>query len=138
MRWSDIQLDPPAKTLRQFAGLWLLFFLILSAWQGFLRDHWLAALIFAGLALTVGPIGLVWPRMVRHIFIVWMVLAFPIGWIVSHLMLGLLFYGVFTPVALLFKMIGRDALLRRPSRDRKTYWLPKSAPSTLRSYYRQF
>ena len=34
MQWSDIQFDPPRKTLRQFAGLWLVFFGGLALWQG--------------------------------------------------------------------------------------------------------
>ena len=34
MQWSDIQFHPPLKTLRQFAGLWLVFFGGLAAWQG--------------------------------------------------------------------------------------------------------
>ena len=33
MRWSDIQFDPPRKVLRQFAGLWLLFFGGLALWE---------------------------------------------------------------------------------------------------------
>ena len=33
MRWSDIQFDPPRKLLRQFAGLWLLFFGGLALWE---------------------------------------------------------------------------------------------------------
>ena len=34
MQWSDIQFHPPLKTLRQFAGLCLVFFGGLAAWQG--------------------------------------------------------------------------------------------------------
>ena len=33
MHWSDIQFDPPRKVLRQFAGLWLLFFGGLALWE---------------------------------------------------------------------------------------------------------
>ena len=36
-----------------------------------------------------------------------MIVAFPIGWAVSHIMLAALFYGLFTPVALVFRTIGR-------------------------------
>ena len=44
-----------------------------------------------------------------------MIAAFPIGWTVSRLMLAAMFYVIFTPVGLVFRLIGRDALrLRRP------------------------
>ena len=79
---------PPTKTLRQFAGLWLVFFGGLAAWQGFVRRHATLAIVLAVLALTIGPLGLLWPRLIRPVFVAWMVLAFPIGWTVSQLMLA--------------------------------------------------
>ena len=33
MQWSDIPFDPSRKTLRQFAGLWLVFFGGMALWQ---------------------------------------------------------------------------------------------------------
>ena len=39
MQWSDIQFRPPEKTLRQFAGLWLVCFGGLAAWEWFGRHH---------------------------------------------------------------------------------------------------
>ena len=33
MQWSDISFQPSRKTLQQFAGLWLVFFTALAAWQ---------------------------------------------------------------------------------------------------------
>ena len=88
MQWSDIQFRPPAKTLRQFAGLWLVCFSGLAAWEGFVRGHANLAVALATLALTIGPLGLAWPRFIRPVFVAWMVLAFPIGWTVSQLILA--------------------------------------------------
>ena len=58
---------------------------------------WLS--IVCALALTVGPAGLLFPRAVRPIFVTWLTLAFPIGWVISRLVLMLLYWGVMTPVA---------------------------------------
>ena len=66
-----------------------------------------------------------------------MAITYPIGWVVSHVVLAVLFLGVFTPVAVLFRLIGRDALARRRPPDRATYWLPMPAPDDVRSYFRQ-
>ncbi len=90
------------------------------------------------LALTFGPLGLFWPGALRPIFVGWMVLAFPIGWTVSLLVLALIFYGLFTPMALVFRLMGRDALDRLREPDRPSYWQPKPAPADLRRYFRQF
>jgi hypothetical protein len=138
MQWSDISFAPRSRTLRQFAGLWLLCFAGLACWEGFRKDNPTAALVFAALALTVGPLGLLWPQAVRPLFVGWMVLAFPIGWTVSQVLLALLFYVVFTPVGLVLKLVGRDSLCRRYRPDKDTYWAPKTAPSDARSYFRQF
>jgi hypothetical protein len=138
MQWSDIPFHPPAKTLRQFAGLWLVFFGGLAAWQFFVPGNRTAAAVLGVLAVTVGPLGLAFPDPIRPIYVAWMVLAFPIGWTVSRLILATIYYGLFTPVALAFRLIGRDALnrTRRPAVD--SYWSAKPAPANLRSYFRQF
>lgn len=138
MQWSDIPFHPPTKTLRQFGGLCLLFFGAIAAWQGLVKGHATAAIVFGVLALTLGPIGLIRPAWVRPIFVGWMVLAFPIGWTVSRLILALMFYGLFTPVALIFRLLGRDSLNRRRRPDLDTYWTPKPPSAGPRSYFKQF
>ena len=60
----------------------------------------------------IGLLGLLWPRVIRPVYVGWMVLAFPIGWTVSQAMLAVMFYGLFTPIGLLFRLIGRDPLHR--------------------------
>jgi len=124
--------------LRQFSALWLAFFGGISAWQGLGKDRPMVALLLAVLAGSVGGLGLAWPRAVRPIFVGWMVLAFPIGWTVSLLLLGLVYFGLFVPTGLALRLTGRDAMGRRPQPERTTYWTPRSAPTDLRQYFRQF
>lgn len=138
MRWSDIPFSPPPRMLRQFAGLWLASFGGLAAWQGLARGRVGVAVALAGLAVVVGGLGLARPALVRPIFVGWMVLAFPIGWAVSLLLLGLVYYGLFLPIGLAFRLAGRDALKLRPRTDAPTHWTPHSAPADVRRYFRQF
>jgi hypothetical protein len=138
MRWSDIPWAPASRTLRQFAGLWLGFFLALAAWQGFRHERWALAVALALLALTAGPLGLLWPRLIRPVYVTWMVLAFPIGWLVTHLVLIGLFYGLMTPVGWVMRLTGRDLLaLRRPA-GRESYWTLRHPVTETRRYFRQF
>ncbi len=134
MRWSDIPFDASRKTLRQFAGLWIVFFGALAAWQAW-RGNSTWGVVWA---LVVGPLGLAKPDVIRPIFVGWMVVAFPIGWTISRLILGLLYYVVFTPLALAFRLTGRDILVRRERPVGDTYWIPKPAVADVRRYYRQF
>jgi Saxitoxin biosynthesis operon protein SxtJ len=136
MRWSDLPLNPSHRMLRQFAALWILFFGAVAGWQWLARDHRTAAIVYAAAALTLGPIGLAAPAVVRPIYVAWLVAAFPIGWVVSRVLLAVLFFGVVTPLAVLFRWRARDVLgLRR--RDVDTYWTPKPPPAGHASYFRQ-
>ena len=137
MKWSDLPLRPDDRTLRQFAGLWVVFFGGMAAWQWLGHDRPTVGLVLAVLAATVGPVGLVWPRAIRPIFVGWIVAVFPIGWVVSLLVLGLLFFVVFTPLGLLFRLIGRDALLLKRRPELATYWTPKPAIAPAR-YFRTY
>jgi hypothetical protein len=138
LQWSDIQFQPSRKTLQQFAGLWLACFGAMAVWEGIGRGHLARAAVLGALALTVGPVGLAWPMLVRPIFVTWMVLAFPIGWIISQAILALMYYGLFTPISLVFRLIGRDPLKRAYQPAVETYWAPKATASDPRRYFRQF
>jgi hypothetical protein len=137
MRLSDLPLKPSRRMLRQFAGLWIVFLNGLAAWHGLAHGETRVALALVVLALTIGPAGLVWPSIIRPVFIGWLILAFPIGWLVSRVVL-LIFFSLIIPVALLFRIRGRDALQLRRRTDRTTYWTPKGAPESVRSYLHQF
>jgi Saxitoxin biosynthesis operon protein SxtJ len=138
MQWSDIPFQPDRKTLRQFAGLWLVFFGGIALWQALVRGRPSLGLSIGALALVVGLAGLTQPEWVRLIYIGWMVLAFPIGWTVSQVILLIMYFGLFMPIALIFRLIGRDPLQRARRSGVESYWAPKPAPVDVRSYFKQF
>jgi saxitoxin biosynthesis operon SxtJ-like protein len=136
MNWSDVTRPPSSKTLRQFAGLCLVVFGSLVAWR---RWHGQAGSGTIALAIgggVVGVVGLLQPSRVRWIYTAAMAVAFPIGWLVSRAMLAILFYLVITPIAVAFRMAGRDVLrVRRRRTD--TYWTPKPRATGAETYFRQ-
>ncbi|MEI6393196.1 MAG: SxtJ family membrane protein [Verrucomicrobiota bacterium] len=138
MTWSDIPLNPTRKALRQFAAAWLVFFLAFGAHQYLARKHPTFGLAVMGVALAIGLLGLIKPPAVRWLFVGWMVAAFPIGWLISRLTLLLMYYGIITPVALFFRIRGRDLLRRKPTAAPTSFWLPKETPEDVRSYFRQY
>ena len=138
MQWSDIPLNPSHKVLRQFAALWIVCFLALGGREYFVRERPLLGLALAAAAVLVGLPGLLRPLLLRWIFVAWMVVAFPIGWCISTLLLMLLYLLVLTPVALWFRLRGRDWLGRKPAPEMRSFWEAKHTPQDLRSYFRQF
>ena len=137
MQWADVVKPPPRRTLRQFAGLFLVVFLALAAWRWFggQADWWAKAL--AGLAVIVGIPGLIAPALVRPIYTGWMVAAFPIGWTVSRVLLGAVFFLVVTPIGWAFRLFGRAVLHLRRGKP-ATYWMAKRQPGGSAEYFRQF
>lgn len=138
MQWSDLPRDPSERLLRQFAGLWIAFFGGSAAWQWLRLGHVQTAWMLAAIAIAVGVAGLIAPRLVRPIFVGWMIAAFPIGWTVSKVALLFIFYAVLTPLGLLFRVMGRDVLQLRPQPNRTTYWTAKAQVTDVTTYFRQY
>ena len=84
-------LNPSDRMLRQFAGIWIIFFGAIAFRQLSHHNRPMVALVLAALALTVGPLGVIWPRWIKPVFVGWMTLAYPIGWVVSRVVLGIVF-----------------------------------------------
>ncbi len=137
MHWSDIPFRPPARTLRQFAGVGAAVLTGLAVVQAAVYDRPGLASGLGAAAVVVSVIGLLRPAALRPVFVGMMVASFPMNWLVTRLVLAALFYGVFTPLGVIFKLIGRDALTRRLRPDADTYWVPKPAADGVRSYFRQ-
>ena len=132
-----IQWNPSTKQLRQFAGIWFPAFCGLVGWSiGQKTGHWSGVEIgwvLAGL-LSVG--GLILPALIRPIFVGLILLTFPIGWVVSHLLLGLIFYGVVTPIGLILRISGHDPLqLKKPSGN--SVWKTSVGKTDATRYLRQ-
>lgn len=136
MQWSDIQFNPSDRTLRQFAALCLIVFGAMALVEWLWRVRVERAMIYGAIALLLGPLGLIAPKAIKPVFVGWSVVAFPIGFVVSMTFLAILYFVVFTPIGLVFRLIGRDALQRR-RRSTESYWQAKPAPANVREYFRQ-
>lgn len=127
---------PSERRLRQF-GVVLLTgsgLIGLAIWR--FTGQSVGSLVVGALGVVLFIVALVAPRAVRPVYRVWLVAAMPVGWVVSETLLRVIFYGVLTPIGLLFRLIGRDALrLRRDPVS--SYWHPRKQPDDVASYFRQ-
>ena len=143
----DFDLRPDRRTLRQFGFIALVGFGLLALLA------WLETAIFAlGLgeartwvAATLGGIGLLSallavlaPAANRPLYVALTLIALPIGFVLSYVILGGLFYLVITPVGLLLRLTGRDPMGRRFLRGESSYWVDARPPRPKESYFKQF
>lgn len=142
-----MDLRPDAKKLRQFGWASLPAFGLLgtvSMWRGSLFGVSLGALTdpvaYASwvLALLSLSFSLAWPAGNRPLYLSLTVLAFPIGWLISQVVLALFFFAVLTPVGLLFRLIGRDPLGREIVPSKASYWDDLPEVTDKGEYFRQF
>lgn len=139
MQWSDIPKNPSKRMLRQFGGLCVVFFGGLALYGAVSKGHVTGPLCLGLIAFLAGLLAVTRPALLKGIFIGWMILAFPIGFVVSKLILLSVFLLVFTPVSLIFRVIGRDALiLKKRTGTQATYWLPKVQPTDPGRYLKQY
>src|SRR5438874_3950784 len=129
---SLVKMDwkPPDKQLRQF-GWCALVALPLIAWMllGWSAPSaWTSAdALFVGVFTAVGALfaalGQLWPTGLKPIFLAATVVTIPIGLVVGEALLVVVYFLVFTPVAFVFRLIGRDVLHRRFEPAAATYWV---------------
>lgn len=136
MRWSEIPTNPSTPVLRQFAAGVILITGGAACWQELVREDRTAAMLIAAFGTTLGLTGLAYPAMLRPLFVGWMIVAFPVAWAATYATLAFLFFAVFTPLSLVFRMCGRDALRLR-FRNQKSYWERKPAVADVHAYFRQ-
>ncbi len=130
-------LKPTPRVLRQFAGAWLAFFLIWSAIALWKRHNVPLSCAFAVVALF-GIVGLIKPNAIRLPFIVASLVAFPIGWLMSQILLAVMFYGVITPVGFFWRIRGRDTLQLRSQPKQPTFWMKRGSQPTPDRYLKPF
>jgi len=134
----EINWRPTAGQLRVFSALLVVFAVAVSAWLYYKTDFSQIAIYVLAIGTSAGVVGLAWPPFARVVYVVWMVLVLPIGWIVSHTMLAVLFYLVFTPIAIIMKLCGYDSMQRKFDRQAATYWKRRQQNDDTSRYFKQF
>ncbi len=127
------------RELRQFAGIWFPAFFVLV---GGFALHWGGSLSAVGaiwvVVASISVVGFFVPRFIRPIFVGWMYAVYPIGWVISHLIMAAIYYLVMTPIGLLIRAMGREPFQRRADPSLPTYWIVRRTDDRMESYLRQF
>ena len=132
-----IQWNPKQKQLRQFAGIWFPAFCALVGWSIARKTgHWHEVEIGWAIAIIISIGGLAFPPLIRPIFVGLILLTYPIGWVVSHVLLGAIFYGIVTPIGLILRISGHDPLqLKKPGGN--SVWKTSIGKTDATRYLRQ-
>ena len=143
----ELDFNPNDRTLRQFGLIAVVGFGLLAACAYY--ETWMftfglgsARLPVAGSLAAVGVLslllGLVYPRANRVIYVATALLAYPIGFVLSYVIMGVLFFGVIAPIGSVLRLIGKTPLARGYDKNAATYWSKAHPTRGQKSYFRQF
>ena len=139
MSLIEINRHPEDRELRKFGIIAIVVLTAASCVLYFLLNTPIAlagALFAAGLVIFV--ISLISANITRIIYLGLTFAALPIGLVVSFAVLALFYFLLLTPVALVFRLIGRDVLSRRFEPEAESYWVKRRLHDDLKRYFHQF
>ena len=128
------KVEPKAKDLRDFSLIWSAIFLIFA----------LFPLLGGGEIKTI-PLGIfgmflliafACPSILTGFYKVWIKFGDFMGGIISRVILSILFFGMFTPIAFILKLLGKDLLKKKLDKDSSSYWIKReSQPGSLKNQF---
>ena len=72
--------------------------------------------------VTLCILGIAIPFILKPIYWVWMIFATILGWIMTRVILSLLFYIIVTPIGLIPRFFGKQFLELRWDKSKESYW----------------
>ena len=88
--------------------------------------------------VTLCILGIAIPFILKPIYWVWMIFATILGWIMTRVILSLLFYMILTPIGLISRLFGKQFLELKWNKTDSTYWNYRSKRLNRESYEKQF
>ncbi len=124
-----MQVEIEAKQLRTFGLILGGLFTVIGLWHTvfWAEDSRLWMLALAGLLLVA---ALVVPRSLAPVYRVWMAVGHALGWINTRILLGFIFYALFTPMGKIRCLLGADPMQRKFELDVDTYRIVRQPRSS--------
>jgi len=119
---------------KSFGIVFFVIFIIIALWP-LLKDEnirvW--SIIISIIFLTLGLLN---SKILTPLNKLWMRLGILLGAIVSPIVMGVVYFGVITPIGLIMKLFGKDVLNLKIDTNKNTYWtLKKKIPSKMKDQF---
>lgn len=138
MALLEINRNPSRRDLAWFGAVLFVFVLVIGGVIGRALGSEVVRNALWGVGSVLALLYYAVPAWRRPMFVGWMYAAYPVGLVVSHVLLGLVYFGVVTPIGLLMRAVGHDPMTRRFDRSAATYWVEREQVSDVKRYFRQF
>lgn len=95
-------------------------------------------LVVPAIGLGFILLGLVVPVVLKPVQKLWMTIAIILGWFMTRVILSILYFLVFTPMALIAKVVGKQFLELKWEKSQPTYWNYRKDEFDKAQYEKQF
>lgn len=82
------------------------------------KPHPLWPWVLAGLFIVP---SIVWPKCLQYVYTPWMKVGHILGWINTRIILGVIFFVLITPIGILMRLMGKDAMARAYDKNSESY-----------------
>ena len=134
----QINRNPSRRELDQFGFIWLGFFVLFGVLAWFKLERHTAAAVMWALAVVVPIVGWLVPVFMKLVFSGLSYAAFPIGFVISHIILAAVYYLVLTPVGFALRVFRYDPMNRALEPDKRSYWIERGPEPDPKQYFRQY
>ena len=81
-------------------------------------------------------VGTFIPKLLSGFYKVWVKFGELLGGVISKIMLLILFYGLFTPISLVLKILRKDLLHKKMDKKSQSYWIDRTEqPGSLKKQF---
>ena len=110
---------------------------LLASFYSYYIENEIMVYIFSALFVIFLVVTIINANVLLPLNKLWMKFGILIGMIVSPIVLGIIFFGIFTPIAFLMRLAGRDELHLR-FKKKKTYWINRKTLNIFDFFKKQF
>ena len=129
---NDIELPSNHK----FGYFFTFIFLIASMYFLFIEFN-MAFYVLGTCSIVFFLVTLFKAEILKPLNKLWMSFGLVLGMIVGPIVMGVIFFAIFTPIGILMRLFGRDELLLQ-FKDKSSYWTKRHEDIHSNSFRRQF
>tara|TARA_B100001741_G_scaffold309246_1_gene306610 strand:+ start:814 stop:1206 length:393 start_codon:yes stop_codon:yes gene_type:complete len=110
------------KSNKSFGIVFFIFFLIIALWP--LMNDGEIRIWSIILALLFLILGLINSKILTPLHRLWIKLGYFLGYFVSPIIMGMIFFLIISPVGIIMRLFGKDTLMKKYSK-KSTYWIQR-------------
>ena len=132
MKLSEVKLPSNRKF-----GFFFTTIFLLSSFYSYYIDIEIMVYVLGAICGIFLIITITKPKVLLPLNKLWMKFGILLGMIVSPIVMGLIFFGIFTPIAIFMRLSGRDELRLR-FKKKETHWIIRKTFNVVDFFNKQF